>query len=297
MSGMKLNLGLSDVQSGSIDNRRIGKPIKQVSVRKVQANRQNALKSTGPKTPRGKAYSRQNAIKHGLFALDSVLGDGIDCGASQQYHQLLDRLMETWKPVGATEQLEVERITACWWKLGRAWRYENAEITILQAEGALREKQTGDSLPHMALLMRAKNEIETTGAISEEVQAKLFAYPELRQLWESLETVLRDSMGDTLEGLRTPPGIAKHHQKDFSASVLLATALHSIDAVGSRRNQLMKNLSDQVAVPGSEVLDRVLRADAAAERNLGRATDRLERLQRRRQGEAVPPPMNVRLSR
>jgi hypothetical protein len=30
-----------------------------VSVRKVEANRQNALKSTGPKTPRGKAYSNE----------------------------------------------------------------------------------------------------------------------------------------------------------------------------------------------------------------------------------------------
>jgi hypothetical protein len=29
-----------------------------VSIRKVEANRQNALKSTGPRTPRGKAHSR-----------------------------------------------------------------------------------------------------------------------------------------------------------------------------------------------------------------------------------------------
>lgn len=40
-----------------------------VSIRKVQANRQNALKSTGPRTPQGKAYSRRNAYKDGLFAM------------------------------------------------------------------------------------------------------------------------------------------------------------------------------------------------------------------------------------
>ena len=38
-----------------------------VSVRKLAANRRNALKSTGPKTARGKVCSRRNALKHGFF--------------------------------------------------------------------------------------------------------------------------------------------------------------------------------------------------------------------------------------
>jgi hypothetical protein len=47
------------------------RPEKQpASIRKIQANRQNALKSTGPKSHRGKEHSRRNAIKHGLFVLD-----------------------------------------------------------------------------------------------------------------------------------------------------------------------------------------------------------------------------------
>jgi hypothetical protein len=56
------------------------------------------------------------------------------------------------------------------------------------------------------------------------------------------------------------------------------------------------NPSNRAAVPKERALDRVLRADAAAERNLGRAMDRLERLQRHRRGEAVPPPLSVRLT-
>ncbi len=39
-----------------------------VSERKLQANRANAKKSSGPRTPRGKAWSRRNAVKHGLSA-------------------------------------------------------------------------------------------------------------------------------------------------------------------------------------------------------------------------------------
>ena len=38
------------------------------SARKIAANRDNAAKSTGPKTPRGKASSRRGALKHGFFA-------------------------------------------------------------------------------------------------------------------------------------------------------------------------------------------------------------------------------------
>jgi hypothetical protein len=34
--------------------------------RKIEANRRNALRSTGPRTDAGKARSRRNAFKHGL---------------------------------------------------------------------------------------------------------------------------------------------------------------------------------------------------------------------------------------
>lgn len=36
--------------------------------KQIAANRRNALKSTGPRTPEGKARSRWNALKHGILA-------------------------------------------------------------------------------------------------------------------------------------------------------------------------------------------------------------------------------------
>jgi hypothetical protein len=38
------------------------------SFRQIEANRRNALRSTGPITENGKRRSRQNAIRHGLSA-------------------------------------------------------------------------------------------------------------------------------------------------------------------------------------------------------------------------------------
>jgi len=44
------------------------------SKKQVMANRVNALKSTGPKSDRGKASSAQNARRHGLLAKAVIAG-------------------------------------------------------------------------------------------------------------------------------------------------------------------------------------------------------------------------------
>ena len=39
----------------------------------IQANRRNCQKSTGPRTPKGKAIVSRNALKHGLLARHNVI--------------------------------------------------------------------------------------------------------------------------------------------------------------------------------------------------------------------------------
>ena len=43
------------------------------SAKQIAANRRNAKKSTGPRSPEGKAVSSRNAISHGLHACDIIL--------------------------------------------------------------------------------------------------------------------------------------------------------------------------------------------------------------------------------
>jgi hypothetical protein len=279
--------------------------LSRVSTRKVAANRQNALKSTGPKTPRGKAYSRRNALKHGLFAMDLYVAALTEWEDPGEYQNLLDRLAKDYQPVGVAEELEVQRIAMCWWKLSRAWRYENAEIAfkLCARQVGLSKLETfsSEDKAWLVLLKNAEPEIETTGKISEELKAKIFADAEYRKLWESAEA-------DFYQFLARRIGLPSRMMKelvgarpDQHTQVLLATTRYAALALVRERSLIAqgcaKLANDIEAIPPAETLDRVLRAEAAAERSLGRAIDQLERLQRRRLGEAVPPPVSVRLTR
>jgi hypothetical protein len=90
------------------------------SPRKAEANRQNALKSTGPKTPEGKAAVRLNAVKHGLLS-EQVLLPGED---EEALKELSEHLRAELQPVGYMESLLVARIIATHWRLLRLGRVE-----------------------------------------------------------------------------------------------------------------------------------------------------------------------------
>ncbi len=76
------------------------------SSKQVQANRRNALKSTGPKTAEGKATVRLNAMKHGLLSQE-VLLPGEDEAA---FAELGERLRAELQPVGELESMLVEAL-------------------------------------------------------------------------------------------------------------------------------------------------------------------------------------------
>ncbi len=90
------------------------------SEKKAEANRRNALKSTGPKTPEGKDAVRLNALKHGLL-FQEILLPGEDEGALRE---LGERLRDELQPVGELENLLVDRIVEAVWRLRRLGRVE-----------------------------------------------------------------------------------------------------------------------------------------------------------------------------
>ncbi len=93
----------------------------------ILANRANAQKSTGPRTPVGKAVVSQNAITHGFLAQETVL-QGEDAGEFAVHR---DRLLRDLAPAGDGELDLAERIAGLSWRLRRAERLQTEAFEAL----------------------------------------------------------------------------------------------------------------------------------------------------------------------
>jgi hypothetical protein len=283
----------------------LSKELSHVSARKIAANRQNALKSTGPKTSRGKANSRTNALKHGLFAMDLYIAHLTKWEDPDEYRKLLDRLTDSYQPVGVAEELEVQQIAVRWRKRARSWRYENAEIAVQLCERHTElsswEMISRENQARLELLKKAELEIEANGKLSEELKGRIFGDTAFAELWNFVDEQLSDRLAQD-KGV-TPLMIkeARDSDPDSGSNFLFGIARGAALLLTREKERFAagatKLANDLEAIPRAEALDRVLRADAAAERSLNHAVARLERLQRQRQGETLPPPVTVRLTR
>ena len=103
--------------------------VQQISEARAKANRQNASKSTGPKTAAGKTVSRLNAAIHGVLSCLQVLPE-VERQCDWEVH--CEALFANLKPVGYLETSLVERIALHFWRLGRVARHEREVVAIRQ---------------------------------------------------------------------------------------------------------------------------------------------------------------------
>ncbi len=94
------------------------------TISQINANRLNALSSTGPATAAGIENCKFNATRHGL-AGKQVVTKGED---PAQYDELRVMLIDENQPATEHEAMLVEEIAQNWWRLQRARRTEAAVI-------------------------------------------------------------------------------------------------------------------------------------------------------------------------
>src|SRR5436305_7779579 len=123
------------------------------SFRQIEANRRNALKSTGPVTAAGKERSRCNAVRHGLTA-ETVIGALED---AQDYQAFEAAVIADYDAQTAVERELVLRLASLLWRLRRATAMETGLFEI-QAEHLRGYRQARQLLPRQGIILQCSGE-------------------------------------------------------------------------------------------------------------------------------------------
>lgn len=253
---------------------------KRVTEKQLAANRANARRSTGPRTPQGKAISRYNALKHGILAR-AVIPEALEPYESREtFEQLLDAFRDAFAPANVLEELLIEQIAAAYWRLARLYRAEAGSIAHRQQRLAADR----DRLELFRILSPPMPPAEA--ALQERIAA--------------LEEALTDPVHLRARMQDLDPSLA--HASDAD---LRAAAEQRLDGLAQQLRDLQERQqahTDAVdtaerSLPPLEVALRYSRYETALHNQLDRALARLERLQRRRERELVEPPIQVQVLR
>jgi hypothetical protein len=92
-----------------------------ISEKQLEANRRNAQKSTGPKTPEGKSNSSRNNLRHGLTGQISLL----PTEDREAHDAFCNELIDGFHPGTPVERQLAQSIAEDFWRLNRASAIEN----------------------------------------------------------------------------------------------------------------------------------------------------------------------------
>lgn len=302
------------------------------SLAKVEANKKNGAKSTGPKTEGGKAVVRLNALKHGLLSKDIVIKEGDGKENEAEYSALLDSLVDECKPLGALEEMLIERIAGCYWKLRRATRLEigslrqrldrvtgeedatvkwlEKDVNILtEYERLVAEEQSAIGANENCISMLKKGldisqpheakDIDMVTyyekLIAEEYTTEYTIDPDLdADKWTECEYTVPEMHDFLMKKGRADKELReKFIQQDLAGVEECKRRIRELGNMKKAVELRLSRLPYTKGLDSLEQLETIQRYETTVERQLYRAMNQLERLQRLRGGEVVPPPISV----
>jgi hypothetical protein len=112
------------------------------------ARRRNAAKSTGPRTPEGKAHASRNALRHGRRAVMdasrktmAVLGED-----PEEFDRLYQNLLRAYEPDDPLWAKQVEDLAKLYWKRARLERARDALLQQQAEQFELAQRQRLEEL-------------------------------------------------------------------------------------------------------------------------------------------------------
>jgi hypothetical protein len=286
---------------------------KMVSKKQLKANRKNAKKG-GVKTETGKAISKYNALKHGLLAKEVVVDAGDGAENPEEFQALLSDLVDYFKPNGSVEEILVEKIAASYWRLRRCHKYE---VGLIRSElDTLKDKFYDDHSTDEEIdeeIREAESEIKSWQSDKKELSKMYKKGTDLEEIydWQVNWKWLQDKFSDLIGEIEDEPvNIRKDlNQEDYSDDEIWQAHIELCDERAAeltkeieklKRDKKENKLSLQVkkklaSIPTSFELGYLLRYEIAIERQLYKALNQLERMQRFRAGDNVPAPIKIDL--
>jgi hypothetical protein len=153
---------------------------KTVTPIKIDANRKNAKRSTGPRTERGKSIARFNAVTLGLFAKHVVIPICDGYKPERDFKSLLDGLHQEFHPFGLYEEWLVLKVAECMWRLRRAARCESGSVRQSALwndrtswEDRLENQRSLELVLEIWALQQAEKELRSSGSLSRENYQKV----------------------------------------------------------------------------------------------------------------------------
>jgi hypothetical protein len=106
-----------------------------VSQARLESNRRNAQKSTGPRSEEGKRRSSMNAITHGMTARLALLSDEDEA----KFERRMSEWVREYGPKSESELYHAERAVYCSWLLERNTKAQSARLCV---KGAIRRERS-----------------------------------------------------------------------------------------------------------------------------------------------------------
>ena len=110
------------------------------SLKQIEANRLNALKSTGPRSERGKHRSRSNALRHGLTAETAIAA----FENAEDYRAFEESIASDYQVGTTVARLLVSQLASVLWRLRRS---TSIETGMFQLQGELMGSGKGANRP------------------------------------------------------------------------------------------------------------------------------------------------------
>jgi hypothetical protein len=255
---------------------------KTVTPLKIFANRKNAKRSTGPRTERGKAIARFNAVTLGLFAKHVVIPICDGYKPERDFQLLLDGLHQDFKPAGFYEEWLVVKIAGCMWRLRRATRCESGSVRQV----ALRKPDRYDNNQiiegfgrELCLLEEAEAQLRDSGTFS-------------RKIYEQVAPFLEEAEHNRIRSEKENEPV----DTEIDRNLVLTCIMNRRKSLSSWYNGLTANegeryeaRSDQESLPPDDDMDKVIRYEERMHRQIDWAVLRLLESQERRKTLRASP--------